>query len=145
AVTGSYALKLSERMAMAVGIRYIFSDLTQGRQVQGQDTKPGQTVAADLGFYYKSREYNMEGGMKQSASAGINISNVGGKISYSSDVNSDFIPTSLRVGGGYHLRFDQYNRVSFLVDLNKLLVPSPAAVEGRNGLDKDYNENGVDY
>lgn len=142
-LNGAYALQLNERMSMAVGLRYIFSDLARGVTVAGAETKPGQSFAADIGYYYKSREYNMEGGMKQSASFGLNISNVGGKISYGNDAEADFIPTNLRIGGGYHLRFDEYNRMSFYADLNKLLVPTPQAIEGENGVPEDANENGI--
>ncbi len=140
-LNGAYALKLSETMSLAVGLRYIFSDLTNG--LQDRDAAPGQSFAADLGYYYQSREYNMEGGMKQSASFGLDISNVGAKISYGNSAQSDFLPTNLRLGGGYHLRLDEYNRLSFLVDVNKLLVPTPQAVEGQNGVPEDANGNGV--
>lgn len=141
-LNGAYALKLSETMSLAVGLRYIFSDLTNG--LQDRDAAPGQSFAADLGYYYQSREYNMEGGMKQSASFGIDVSNVGAKISYGNTAQSDFLPTNLRLGGGYHLRLDEYNRLSFLVDVNKLLVPSPSEVEGQNGTPQDLNGNGVE-
>lgn len=141
-LNGAYSLKLSPQMSLAVGLRYIFSNLTSGNQQL--ETKPGQTIAADVGYYYQSREYNMEGGMKQSFAAGVNISNVGGKISYSNSAESDFIPTNLRVGGAYNLRFDSYNRMSFYLDANKLLVPTPPAVEGQGGVPKDANGNGTD-
>ena len=141
-VNGAYALKLSETMSLAVGLRYIFSDLTNG--LQDRDAEPGQSFAADIGYYYQSREFNMEGGMKQSASFGINVSNVGAKISYGNEAQSDFLPTNLRIGGGYHLRFDEYNRMSFFADFNKLLVPSPQAIEGQNGVDIDANQNGIE-
>ncbi len=141
-LNGAYSLKLNDNMGLAVGLRYIFSDLTQGVAVNGAETNPGQSFAADLGYYYKSREYNMEGGMKQSASFGLNISNVGGKISYGNDADADFIPTNLRIGGGYHLRFDEYNRLSFFVDLNKLLVPTPPIREGDENFTGDQNDNG---
>lgn len=124
-LTGSYALKLSPNMSLAVGLRYIYSNLTQGQQVQNVDTKPGQTIAADIGYYFQSREYNMDGGMKQSFALGLNLSNVGGKISYSNEADADFIPTNLRLGGAYNLIFDKYNKMSFMVDINKLLVPTP--------------------
>ena len=141
-INGAYSLKLSETMSLAVGLRYIFSDLTNG--LQDRDAEPGKSFAADIGYYYQSREFNMEGGMKQSASFGINISNIGAKISYGNEAQSDFIPTNLRLGGGYHLRFDEYNRMSFFVDVNKLLVPTPQAIEGENGVPLDANQNGVE-
>ncbi len=139
----AYSLKLSEEISMAVGLRYMFSDLTQGQVVGGFETKPGQSVAADVGFYYQGREVNLDGGMRQSFSAGANIQNIGAKISYGNDATSDFIPTNLRVGGGYHLRFDQYNRMSFMLDVNKLLVPTPPIREGQEGFDSDHNNNGT--
>ncbi|MAN01879.1 MAG: hypothetical protein CMI36_15615 [Owenweeksia sp.] len=137
-LNAAYALKLSQTMSLAVGLRYIYSNLTAGNQGLGSNTKPGQTVATDIGYYFTSREYNMEGGMRQSFAAGLNISNVGGKISYSNDASSDFIPTNLRIGGAYNLRFDRYNRMSFMVDVNKLLVPTPPVRE-----DGDEDGNGV--
>lgn len=143
ALTGSYALQLSPRMSLAVGLRYIYSNLTQGQQVSGVDTKPGQTIASDIGYFYKSKEYNMEGGRKQSFAVGLNLSNIGGKISYSNDAVSDFIPSNLRLGGAYHLKMDKYNRLVFMADVNKLLVPTPPIKEGTNGLSLDHNGNGV--
>jgi hypothetical protein len=144
ALTGSYALKLSPRMSLAVGLRYFFSDLTQGQQVGGASTKPGQTVASDIGYYYKSREYNMEGGKKQSFSVGLNVSNIGGKISYSDEAESDFIPTNLRLGGAYNMKFDKYNRFVIMADINKLLVPTPPLREGVNiDLDGDGITNEI--
>ncbi len=141
---GAYALKLSETMSLAVGLRYIFSDLTQGQVVAGAETKPGQSFAADIGYYFKSKDQNISNGQKQSFSAGANISNIGGKISYGNDADADFIPTNLRLGGGYHLQFDKYNRISFYVDVNKLLVPTPPIREGDPNFTGDPNENGID-
>lgn len=143
ALTGSYALKLSERMSLAVGLRYIYSNLTQGRQVSGVDTKPGQTIASDIGYFYKSRDYNLEAGKKQSFALGLSLSNIGGKISYSDDAVSDFIPSNLRLGGAYHLKIDKYNRMVVLADFNKLLVPTPPLQEGTGGVPDDSNGNGV--
>ncbi|MEQ9261543.1 MAG: type IX secretion system outer membrane channel protein PorV [Owenweeksia sp.] len=140
-LNGAYALKLSKTMSLAVGLRYIYSNLTAGNQSPGNDTKPGQTLATDIGYFFTSREYNMEGGMRQSFAAGLNISNVGGKISYSNNASADFIPTNLRIGGAYNLKFDKYNRMSFMVDVNKLLVPTPPLrdVEDRDN-DDDTDE-----
>jgi hypothetical protein len=144
ALSGAYSLKLSDRMSLAVGLRWIFSDLTQGQQVAGTETKPGQSLAADIGYYYTSREYNMEGGRKQSFTAGAVISNLGSKISYSNSGEDDFIPANLRIGGGYHLQLDKYNKLSFYADVNKLLVPTPPIREGDQGYTGDLNNNNQD-
>lgn len=126
ALNVAYALKLSENFSIGVGLRYILSDLTNGLQDPGIQTEAGQSIAADLGLYYKSREYSMGGGQYQSYSLGLNFQNVGGKISYgTSQETADFLPTNMRLGGAYNLKIDKYNRVSFLLEFNKLLVPTP--------------------
>ncbi|MDZ7848565.1 MAG: PorV/PorQ family protein [Owenweeksia sp.] len=70
------------------------------------------------------------------------VSNVGAKISYGNEAQSDFIPTNLRLGGAYNLEFDQYNRMSFYLDFNKLLVPTPPVREGEPNFTGDANDNG---
>jgi hypothetical protein len=127
-IDGAYALKFSEQWSGGISLRYIYSDLTQGQVVQGLQTKPGQSVAADIAFYYKSREINMDGGMKGIASFGLNISNIGAKIAYSESGGSDFLPTNLRIGGGYNVQLDEYNKLGLYLDLNKLLVPTPQQI-----------------
>ncbi len=125
-LNAGYGLKLSKNFSMGVGLRFIFSDLTNGLQTAGIETTPGSSLAADLGFYYQSDRKSMGGGQYQSFSGGLNISNIGGKISYgTSQESADFLPANLRLGGGYHLDIDRYNRFSFYTDLNKLLVPTP--------------------
>ncbi len=137
---GAYALKVGERVSLAVGLRYIFSDITNGYQTTS--IEPGKAFAADLGVYYKSREVNMDGGLKQAVSLGANFSNIGSKISYGNDAEADFIPANLRLGGAYHLRLDKYNRIAFMVEANKLLVPTPPVREGDEGFTGDRNGNG---
>jgi hypothetical protein len=108
--------------------RYIHSNLTQGQFVGGASTKPGNSVAADVAVYSQRplTFNNMEGIFAW----GINISNIGAKISYSNDnTRKDFIPTNLRIGPSLTLDFDDYNRMSFMIDFNKLLVPTPPIYE----------------
>jgi hypothetical protein len=124
----AYALKFSEQWSGGIALRYIYSDIAQGQIVQGLQTKPGQSVGADIAFFYKSRQINMDGGLKGTATFGANISNIGSKISYSESGNSDFIPTNLKLGGGYAVQFDKYNRIGLFLDLNKLLVPTPQVI-----------------
>jgi hypothetical protein len=125
ALDGAYALKLSTKLSGGIALRYIFSDLTQGTAVQGLQTNPGQSFAADVSFFYKSEVKNLQAGRKGYYTAGLNISNLGAKISYSESGESDFLPTNMRLGGGYHWIMDDYNRFSIYGDVNKLLVPSP--------------------
>ena len=128
----AYALKLSDHWSAGTALRSIFSDLTQGISVQGLQTKPGQSGAADLGFYYQGDYNNIKGGRRQAFSAGIAMTNLGAKIAYSESGNADFLPTNLRLGGGYHLEIDDYNKLSVYLDINRLLVPTPP--EEENGV-----------
>jgi hypothetical protein len=119
-----YSRKLSDNFSGGMALRYVFSNLTQGVNVQGANTQPGQTVAADVSAYYTKPDLEL-GSRSGKLSAGINISNIGGKIRYSDNNDRDFIPINLRLGSGLTLNLDQYNSVTFLLDLNKLLVPTP--------------------
>jgi len=128
----AYALKLSDHWSAGTALRWIYSDIAQGQVVQGLQTKPGQSGAADLGFYYQGDYTNIKGGRRQAWSAGIALTNLGAKIAYSESGNSDFLPTNLRIGGGYHLEIDEYNQMSVYLDLNRLVVPTPPEL-GTNG------------
>ena len=120
----SYSMKLSENLSIGATGRYVRSDLTQGVDVGTSTTKAGNAIAADLGMYYQS-ETNMFD-MPGELAAGLFISNLGSKISYSDDDNEkDFLPANLRLGGRYTMDIDDYNSFSFMLDFNKLLVPTP--------------------
>jgi len=118
-----YTRLLSDYFSGSVAIRYIRSDLTSGQMVNGTETHPGNTFAADVAFYYQNQ---MRVNRKNSTiSAGINISNIGGKISYTDGETKDFIPANMRLGVAYKTEMDRYNTICFTVDANKLLVPTP--------------------
>ena len=120
----SYSMKLSENLSIGATGRYVRSDLTQGVDVGTSTTKAGNAIAADLGMYYQS-ETNMFD-MPGELAAGLFISNLGSKISYSDDDNEkDFLPANIRLGGRYTMDIDDYNSFSFMLDFNKLLVPTP--------------------
>lgn len=123
AVNIAYARKLGENFSGAVAVRYIYSNLTQGQFVGSIETKPGTALAADVSAFY-TRELNWDR-TPAIFSAGINISNIGNKISYSDEINANFIPINLRFGPSLTFNLDQFNQLSFMVDLNKLLVPTP--------------------
>lgn len=124
-VDGAYARKFSERISGAVSARFIYSNLTQGQFVQGQATKAGTSIATDVALYYQ-RPLIIRGLNDAEFAFGVNISNIGAKISYSNDDKTkDFIPTNLRFGPAFTMDIDDYNRLSFHLDINKLLVPTP--------------------
>ena len=118
-----YSRKLSDNFSAGISARYIYSNLTGGTSVGGADTKPGQSVATDLSFYYISNPFKIAD--KNSTIAfGTNISNIGAKMAYTENAERDFIPTNLRLGSTINTEIDEFNQFSFSLDLNKLLVPT---------------------
>ncbi|NOX48538.1 MAG: type IX secretion system outer membrane channel protein PorV [Chlorobi bacterium] len=124
-VDGNYARKFSDRFSGAVSARFIYSNLTQGQFVQGTATKPGTSIATDIAVYH-TQPLSINGLKSANLDWGINISNIGSKISYSNDDQAkDFIPTNFRLGLSMGIDIDDYNTFRFSFDLNKLLVPTP--------------------
>jgi len=118
-----YSRLLSEVFSGSVAIRYIRSDLTGGQLINGVESRPGNSYAADVAFYYHNE---FRANRKDNIfSAGINIQNIGAKISYTEGEVKDFIPTMLKLGAAYTTEADQYNKFTFAIEANKLLVPTP--------------------
>jgi len=140
----AYARKLGPVWSGAVAARYIHSNLTQGQYVAGAATHAGNTAAADVAFYYR-KPINMKGMAGARINAGFIISNIGAKISYSDDnTEKDFIPTNLRFGPSLDLDFDEFNSISFMIDINKLLVPTPPIYDKDTATGIDYIVAGYD-
>ncbi|MBL4668590.1 MAG: type IX secretion system outer membrane channel protein PorV [Flavobacteriales bacterium] len=119
-----YSQKFGERFAGGIAVRYIYSNLTGGINVGGGSTQAGKSFAVDVGAYYTNPDAEIFG---QDAifSLGLNISNIGAKISYTDDAVKDFIPINMRLGQSLTFVMDDHNSFSFLTDFNKLLVPTP--------------------
>jgi len=120
----SYARKLSREFSGGISLRYIYSNLTGGINVGGADTKAAQTAAADISFYYRTEKIEIAD-KKTVLTAGLNISNIGGKVSYTQTNEEDFIPMNLRLGVGFRMFVDEHNSLGVYLDVNKLLVPTP--------------------
>lgn len=136
----AYSLMLSEKFSIAAGVRWIYSDLTYSYT---DNTTPGSAFAADLGLYYQN--YVNIGQRECQLGIGMNVSNIGSKITMGEDANSEFIPTNLRLGASLMIPVDEYNRFTIAADANKLLVPTyPHQNEGESTEDyqrrvqKDY-------
>lgn len=130
----AYSLMLSEKFSIAAAVRWIYSDLTY---YYTEDTSPGSAFAADLAAYYQ--DYFTIGQRECQLGLGLNISNIGSKISFGGDDNSEFIPTNLRLGAALMVPVDEYNRFTITADANKLLVPTyPKQNEGEST--EDYME-----
>jgi hypothetical protein len=119
-----FAQQFSENFSGGVAIRYINSNLTGGISVQGANTKAGQSVAADVSMFYTKPDMQV-GDKDATFSFGLNISNIGAKMSYSETAAQNFIPINLRLGPAFTLDLDKYNKLTFAFDVNKLLVPTP--------------------
>jgi hypothetical protein len=120
----AYGMQLSREFSFGMALRYINSNLTNGITVNGQDTKPARSVAADVSAYYRNDDIQI-GDYDAILGAGISISNIGAKMSYTNNDEDDFLPTNLRLGPSLTLELDQYNSLTFSVEANKLLVPTP--------------------
>lgn len=118
----AYTMKLNENFAISLTGRYIRSDLTQGQNVGTTQTHAANAGAADLGLYYQKA---IKAEKPSEYALGLQISNLGSKISYSDNMDSEFLPANLRLGGRYSIDLDQFNKISVMMDFNKLLVPTP--------------------
>ncbi len=127
----AYSMMLSENFSMAAALRWIYSDL---RYDYSEDSKPASAFAADLAMYYN--KYLMLGNRESQLALGLNISNIGSKISFYGDDESQFLPANLRLGASLMIPVDEYNRFTLTADANKLLVPTvPAQEEGESNTD----------
>lgn len=159
AVDVAYARRLSDNFGIGLTLRYIYSNLASGTNVDGILIKPGHAAGADIAFFYNKDLSIGKKDLKGNVTFGATISNLGSKISYSDDaINQDFIPTNLGLGTGFTIWPNELHSVGIFFDLNKLLVPSPIQTdridnstgeEGSDGIidpEFDENSNGVaDY
>ena len=124
----AYSMMLSEKFSWAAALRFIYSDLTYDYT---DDTSPGSAFAADVALYYQ--DYLNLGDRECQVGLGMNVSNIGSKITFGGDDNSEFIPTNLRLGASLMIPIDDYNRFTLAADANKLLVPTyPKQEEGES-------------
>ena len=129
----AYSLMLSEKFSLAAAVRWIYSDLTYDYT---DDTSPASAFAADIACYYQN--YINLGSRECQLGLGMNISNIGSKITFGGSDRSEFIPTNLRIGASLMIPIDDYNRISFAADANKLLVPTyPQQKDGESSADYD--------
>ncbi len=135
----AYSLRLADQFSMAVSLRYIRSDL----KILGVDLNPApaSTIGVDISGYYQSEE-NAYDSFNGRWRAGFAIQNLGPKIKYDDAGTENFIPTNLRLGGGFDFIFDQYNKLAVTLEVSKLLVPTPPIL-GREVEFEDLNGNGV--
>jgi len=138
----AYSRKLGDNLSAGLALKYLFSNLATGQVVNGVEIKPARGIAADISMFYTN---TFDTGDKDSEiGIGLNISNIGNKITYTSSIEKDYIPTNLGIGVAYGVNFDDYNKLTFALDLNKLLVPTPDSADSnpQNGI-PDFKEQTV--
>jgi len=118
AIGASYGTNIMENLAVGTGLRLIYSNLAGGVEVEGQPTRAGVAVGVDLGLLWTPQI----GDGKIEPSLGFNLANMGPTIQYSDSEQSDAIPTNLRFGGAIGVNLDEFNSITWALDLNKLLV-----------------------
>lgn len=123
AIDLAYSRKFAEKISGAIAFRYIYSNLTGGTHVGGTETKPGISFAADVSSYFEDDIQLFDRDSR--LTFGIDISNIGSKMTYTDDQEPDFIPINLRLGSALMIKLDNYNSITFAADINKLLVPTP--------------------
>lgn len=138
AVDAGYSRKLSDRLSLGIALRYINSNLAGGQAISGVSYKPGNAVSGDVGLYYNSLGDDGSG-----LSLGLALTNLGSKISYTSDATQkDYIPANFTLGAVYTSVSNEVNKLSFGVDIHKLMVPTPPLLGDSAGL-VNYRSKGV--
>ena len=138
----AYSLMLSEKFSLAAAIRWIYSDM---RFDYKEDSSPASAFAADIAAYYQN--YVVIGQRECQLGVGLNISNIGSKITFSGEEYSEFLPANLRLGASLMIPIDEYNRITLAADANKFLVPTvPQQEEGEDAAEykdrvlREYND-----
>ncbi|WP_375585890.1 type IX secretion system outer membrane channel protein PorV [Cyclobacterium xiamenense] len=143
AIGGTYSRKLSDNLALGISARFIHSNLSGNlSSAGGNESRPGVSVGTDVGLYHTSEIILSD--KEANLSWGINISNIGPKITYNSAEDLDYLPTNLRIGSALQIPMDEMNTITFALDLNKMLVPTPPLYEidenGQLVLDPSTNQ-----
>jgi hypothetical protein len=120
-----YSRKLSDYLSVSVGLKFIYSNLAGNftSSSTGTESRPGRSAAGDIGLYW-NKEF-VAGNLNSRFAWGLAVTNFGAKIAYTDNNRKDFIPTNLRLGAAYTMELDLYNKLTFTVDANKLMVPTP--------------------
>ena len=127
-----FAQRLSERFSGGIVAKFVNSNLTGGIITNGANSRPGRSFAVDVSAFYTNDDIKL-GSKDATWNWGINISNIGAKMSYTDTQERDFIPANLRLGTALRTELDDYNSITFTVDANKLLVPTPAKYDQESG------------
>lgn len=139
AIDVAYSRLLGKGFSSGIGLRYIYSNLAGGQSLtSGTDIQPGNAVSADISFYYE-KDISIKKVKGSQFAAGLNLSNLGSKITYTNSAERDFIPMNMGIGTRFTVDIDEFNQISVSLDFNKLLVPTPDLDTSSN----DSDNNGI--
>jgi hypothetical protein len=145
-ITGAYAFRLSEKLSIGVNGKFAYSNLTGGLTVAGVNTKAGVVGATDISFSYFKDDAKI-GKVNGTYTFAATVNNVGNKVAYSELADRDFIPMNMKIGNSFKAEFDKYNHLTFSLDLQRLLVPTPPIyeLEGTYGIPDNGNNISNEY
>ena len=132
AIDASYSRRFGDEFSLGTAVRYIYSNLTAGQFSAGQQTKAGKSLAVDVSAYYRKPTFFL--GYDAIIAAGLNISNIGTKMSYVDAGDKYFLPTNLKLGVASTFIVDDYNEFTFALDFNKLLVPTQPVYDANGNI-----------
>lgn len=135
-------IKKGGGFAAGLALRFIYSNLASGQTIAGVDIQPGLAGAADIAFAY-NQDFKLAKKYKTNLAIGLNFSNIGSKITYTESAEKDFIPMNMGLGVQYSFNFDDHNQLNLVVDMNKLLVPTPSTEDADSNGIYDYREETV--
>jgi hypothetical protein len=136
---GSFARKFGNDFSLGLSLRIIHSSLANGAFLSGQQIKAANAVASDISLYYNKSI--QEFGNDATFAFGTDISNIGSKVSYTDNGTKYFLPANLKLGIANTINMDEYNSITFALDFNKLLVPTPPIVDINGNIVKGKSDD----
>ncbi len=136
--TVAYSRKLSDNFSMGLNLKYIYSNLAGGYNGSTLSIKPASTAAGDISFFYQSDKVDETTGKGWHLASGLLLQNIGGKINYGNK-ETGFIPTTFKIGGAATRHIDSHNKITFTMDLNKLMIPTPPVRDINRNIVKGKN------
>jgi Type IX secretion system protein PorV len=139
-VSLAYSRKLSDKFSVGLNLKYINSNLTGSYIGTGTAMKPGQTVAGDISAFYQGGEIDEATGKGWKTAGALLIQNIGGKVNYGG-TETGFIPTNLKLSGAATRHIDTHNKLTFILDFNKLMVPTPPVRDANRNITRGKDPN----
>lgn len=139
-VTAAYSRKMSEHFSMGLNLKYIYSNLAGGYTGTNMSIKPAATAAGDISMYYHNEKIDDGTGKGWNVAGALLLQNIGGKVNYGGE-QTGFIPTTFKLGGAATRHIDSHNKITFVLDFNKLMIPTPPVRDANKNIIRGKNDN----